>query len=358
MSLPTKTERIINIELDDDETKEYDVIEKKAQSFYLDFRASHATKMSSHFLKVSQKLTPLRVACSGGKYPLEDETQQDKSDEEKKPSPKVYSDFAFTSKFRVLLKELESIRDTDASSKSLVFSQFNSTLAYLQDELPKHGFQFRTLQGSMTMKQRSKALCDFQNDPPTTVFLLSMRSGAVGINLTQANRIFLMEPSFNPALEAQAIGRVHRLGQKREVNIARLVVSNCFESRMMKFLQNKYHAHENRTPTSSPDGAAATGTATVPAEKDTKTKHDDDGNEMGGGTGAGIVGNLFREKAEVVMEEFDQLFGVPSLVDERQAKAEAEAANTADDLVPDFIGSHDLNNNHSAQPDHVGSRQI
>ena len=209
MSLPPKTERTINIEFDDDEIKEYDVIEKKAQQFYLNFRASHSTTMSSHFLKVSQKLTPLRVACSGGKYPLENETQQDDSDEEKKPSPKVYSDFAFTSKFRVLLKELESIRDTDASSKSLVFSQFNSTLAYLQDELPKHGFQFRTLQGSMTMKQRSKALCDFQNDPPTTVFLLSMRSGAVGINLTQANRIFLMEPSFNPALEAQAIVRCY-----------------------------------------------------------------------------------------------------------------------------------------------------
>ena len=57
----------------------------------------------------------------------------------------------------------------------------------------------------MSMKQRAKALNDFQNDPPTTVFLLSMRAGAVGINLTQANRVFLMEPSFNPALEAQAI---------------------------------------------------------------------------------------------------------------------------------------------------------
>lgn len=214
MSLPPKTERTINIELDDAEIKEYGVIEKKAQSFYLDFRASNSSTMSSHFLKVSQKLTPLRVACSGGKYPLENETQPINSDEEKKPSPKMYSDFAFTSKFRVLLKELESIRDTDASSKSLVFSQFNSTLAYLQDELPKHGFQFRTLQGSMTMKQRSKALCDFQNDPPTTVFLLSMRSGAVGINLTQANRIFLMEPSFNPALEAQAIVRCYYFDRK------------------------------------------------------------------------------------------------------------------------------------------------
>lgn len=221
MSLPPKTERTIDIKLDDEENEEYKKIEKKAQTFYLEFRASHSSTMSKHFLKISQKLTPLRVACSGGKYPLEDEIKGDNSDDDtdteddddedgqnkkkKAPLPKVYSKFAFTSKFRVLLKELQLIRDTDNSSKSLVFSQFNSTLAYLQEELPKHGFQFRTLQGSMSMKQRAKALNDFQNDPPTTVFLLSMRAGAVGINLTQANRVFLMEPSFNPALEAQAI---------------------------------------------------------------------------------------------------------------------------------------------------------
>merc|ERR1712107_599873 len=120
------------------------------------------------------------------------------NDAKKKSAVKEYSKFAFTSKFRVLLSELESIRDSDSSSKSLVFSQFTSTLKWLQEELPKHGFQYRTLSGDMTMKARSKALSDFQNDPPTTIFLLSMRAGAVGINLTQANRVFLMEPSFNP----------------------------------------------------------------------------------------------------------------------------------------------------------------
>lgn len=205
------------------EKEEFDIIEKKAKQFYLSFRAQHASTMSKYFLKVSQKLTPLRVACSGGKYPLEDEDKindhdtdmedndsddEDQKKKKKKPAVKIYSEFAFKSKFRFLLQELESIRDNDVSSKSLVFSQFNSTLEYLQIELPKHGFQFRTLSGSMSMKQRAKALRDFQNDPPTTVFLLSMRAGAVGINLTQANRVFLMEPSFNPALEAQAIGRV------------------------------------------------------------------------------------------------------------------------------------------------------
>jgi SNF2 family DNA or RNA helicase len=94
-----------------------------------------------------------------------------------------------------------------SEAKSLVFSQYSSTLSWLQEELPKHGFQFRTLSGDMTMKNRAKALRDFQSDPPTTIFLLSMRAGAVGINLTEANRVFLMEPCFNPALERQAIGR-------------------------------------------------------------------------------------------------------------------------------------------------------
>ncbi len=114
------------------------------------------------------------------------------------------SNFVFESKVKKLLKYLKKIRDeepeckchfwlkgvtkcsgTDSHihfdflpsslAKSLVFSQFSSTLDWLKSELPKNGFQFRTLSGDMTMKKRAKALSDFQNDPPTTIFLLSMR---------------------------------------------------------------------------------------------------------------------------------------------------------------------------------------
>jgi SWI/SNF-related matrix-associated actin-dependent regulator of chromatin subfamily A3 len=116
------------------------------------------------------------------------------------------------------------------SAKSLVFSQFISTLQWLDEELSNHGFQFRTLSGDMSMKKRAKALSEFQNDPPTTIFLLSMRAGTVGVNLTQANRIFLMEPCFNPALEAQAIGRVYRLGQQRRVETIRLLMNDSVDS--------------------------------------------------------------------------------------------------------------------------------
>lgn len=64
----------------------------------------------------------------------------------------------------------------------------------------------------------------FQSDPPTTVFLLSMRSGAVGINLTAASHVFLLEPCINPALEEQAIGRAWRMGQTRKVVVKRFYV--------------------------------------------------------------------------------------------------------------------------------------
>ena len=80
-------------------------------------------------------------------------------------------------KFTALIAELRRVRDEDKTSKCLVFSQFKSTLTWLETQLPLHGFGFRTLQGDMTMTQRAKALRDFQNDPPTTVPAASLPSG-------------------------------------------------------------------------------------------------------------------------------------------------------------------------------------
>jgi SNF2 family DNA or RNA helicase len=184
MSLPAKSERSIAIVLSEAERKEYDRLDAEAKKFYVDFKTSHSRDFSKHYLKLSQRLTPMRVACSGGCIPLDGDTEYDEedpndSDEEKKPAARKkqekYSDFCFTAKFNVLLRELKRARDEDPTSKSLVFSQYTSTMNWLQQELPKHGFEFRTFSGSLSMKQRAKALHDFQLDPPTTVFLLSMR---------------------------------------------------------------------------------------------------------------------------------------------------------------------------------------
>lgn len=76
----------------------------------------------------------------------------------------------------------------------------------------------------MGMNQRTRAIEAFQQDPPTTVFILTLRSAACGINLTAASHIFMLEPCMNPAVEAQAIGRAWRMGQTRNVVVKRLYV--------------------------------------------------------------------------------------------------------------------------------------
>jgi superfamily II DNA/RNA helicase len=200
-----------------------------------------------------------------------------------------------------------------------VFSQFTSTLKWLQEELPKHGFQYRTLSGDMPMKKRAKALSDFQNDPPTTIFLLSMRAGAVGINLTQANRVFLMEPCFNPALEAQAVGRVHRLGQKRDVEIIRLIMQDSVESRMLEILKKKYGGSGDTSD--SPEGGA--NDSAVGEDDD-----EDDGDKKPAAivTAPVLVGSICTDKATVVAEEFDLLYGVPEIA---VAQEEVDVADLA-----------------------------
>jgi SWI/SNF-related matrix-associated actin-dependent regulator of chromatin subfamily A3 len=84
--------------------------------------------------------------------------------------------------------------------------------------------QDRSLSCTMASSLCSQAIEAFQRDPPTTVFLLSMRSGAVGINLTAANHVFILEPAMNPALEDQAVGRAFRMGQTRPVVVKKLYI--------------------------------------------------------------------------------------------------------------------------------------
>lgn len=89
----------------------------------------------------------------------------------------------------------------------------------------------------------TQAIEAFQNDPPTTVFLLSMRSGSVGINLTSANYIFVLEPALNPALEEQAIGRAWRMGQQRQVTVKKLFVKVLFQSGLNRAVQSAVKGH-------------------------------------------------------------------------------------------------------------------
>jgi SNF2 family DNA or RNA helicase len=122
-------------------------------------------------------------------------------------------------KINALMKELDEMQTKDKTAKAIVFTQFGDTMTYLEQRLARSRIPFQTIKGSMTLPKRKLALENFDKCSTTSVFLLSVRAGAVGLTLTAANHVFLMEPCLNPALEKQAIGRVVRIGQKREVTV-------------------------------------------------------------------------------------------------------------------------------------------
>lgn len=146
------------------------------------------------------------------------------------------------SKLRIVLAELAKVRDEDEHAKTLIFSQYSHSLQWLAAELVKHEYQHATITGSMSLQQRAAALKAFQTAKPTTIFLLNLRVAAVGLNLTAASHVILLEPCMNPALEEQAIGRVYRMGQTRETLVKRLVIVDSVESRLREVVAGKVAA--------------------------------------------------------------------------------------------------------------------
>jgi SNF2 family DNA or RNA helicase len=96
----------------------------------------------------------------------------------------------------------------------------------------------------MTRKDRSRALRTFSDDPSVPIILVSIAAGGLGLNLTTGSRVYVMEPQFNPAAEAQAVDRVHRLGQTREVVVSRFIMKGSFEEKMLELQRKKMQLAE------------------------------------------------------------------------------------------------------------------
>ncbi|KAL8765228.1 MAG: hypothetical protein Q9209_007621 [Squamulea sp. 1 TL-2023] len=123
--------------------------------------------------------------------------------------------------------------------KSVVFSGWTSHLDLIQIALQEHRIRFVRLDGKMARKQRAASLDAFREDPSVTVILISIGAGGLGLNLTTGSKVYMMEPQFNPAAEAQAVDRVHRLGQTREVTITRFIMEGSFEEKMLALQKKK-----------------------------------------------------------------------------------------------------------------------
>lgn len=140
-----------------------------------------------------------------------------------------------SSKFEVLLEQLHALRAE--GHKALVFSQFTRLLELLKPHLETAGIGYAYLDGKT--RDRASVVDTFSNDPDKHVFLISLKAGGVGLNLVAADYVFLLDPWWNPASEAQAIDRAHRIGQTRTVIAYRLLSANTVEGKVAELQDEK-----------------------------------------------------------------------------------------------------------------------
>ncbi len=134
-----------------------------------------------------------------------------------------------------LLAELEPI--LERGEKSLIFSQFTSLLAIVKARLEARGIRYEYLDGA-TQNRKARVL-NFQGSNSVSVFLISLKAGGVGLNLTAAEHVFLLDPWWNPAVEAQAIDRTHRIGQTRNILAYRLIARRTVEEKVVELQREK-----------------------------------------------------------------------------------------------------------------------
>ena len=140
-----------------------------------------------------------------------------------------------SAKLDALLERLEIV--VAEGQKALVFSQFTSLLAIVRERLDARGVRYEYLDGAT--RDRAACIDRFQSDDGCRVFLLSLKAGGVGLNLTAAEYVFLLDPWWNPAVEAQAIDRAHRIGQTRAVFAYRLLARGTVEEKVAELQQRK-----------------------------------------------------------------------------------------------------------------------
>lgn len=144
-----------------------------------------------------------------------------------------------SAKIVALLDHLKRQRREDPGMKSVVFSQFTSFLDLIGPALTREGIPFLRFDGAMNQKARAAVLNEFAENKRGMVLLLSLRAGGVGLNLVMAKRVFMMDPWWSFAVEAQAIDRVHRMGQESEVRVIRFIVEGSIEQRMLQVQDRK-----------------------------------------------------------------------------------------------------------------------
>jgi superfamily II DNA or RNA helicase len=212
--LPDKTEMVIYCEMGEEQRKVYDSYKTEYRNFLLSQKKDDSGPQSMHILK---GLTILRQICDSPAL-LKDE---------------VYYGSA-SAKLDVLMEEIES---KSGQHKILVFSQFVTMLDLIREALRLRNIRHRYLTGQT--KDRAAEVNSFMEEEDVRVFLISLKAGGTGLNLMEADYVYLVDPWWNPAVENQAIDRCYRPGQKKNVVAVRLICPDTIEEKVMKLQDSK-----------------------------------------------------------------------------------------------------------------------
>ncbi len=211
--LPDRTERNIYVSLSKDEQAVYDRVRKVFGKAMKDGTSGRVTSIAL------EALLRLRQACVSVNL---------------LPSTLYKGGRRMSSKMQIALAQIEQLGKAD---KLIVFSQFVQALEELEGYLQEQGIAYVTLYGTTTDRETPVAV--FQQDADVKVFLASIKAGGVGLNLTAADYVLLLDDWWNPAVEAQAFSRAHRIGQTRNVEVMRLVCKDTVEEKILALQQQK-----------------------------------------------------------------------------------------------------------------------
>ena len=224
--LPPKIEQILYCPMKDEQQKQYDDMKKYyRQSLKKQVDREGMGKSKMHILEALLRLR--QIACHPA---LLDKTLSNIE----------------AGKMELLLEHLDELKET--GNKALVFSQFTSHLKLIGERLRAKNIKYAYLDGKTT--NREAVVQDFKNSADISVFLISMKAGGVGLNLTEASYCFLMDPWWNPAVESQAIDRMHRIGQQNPVMAYKLISQGTIEEKIIE-LQKKKRGIFDKLETSS-----------------------------------------------------------------------------------------------------------
>ncbi|WP_313091198.1 DEAD/DEAH box helicase [Chryseobacterium flavum] len=213
--LPEKTETVIYCEMNAEQRRIYDAYEKELREF---IAANDEDELNKNSMHVLTGLTRLRQICN---------------------SPVLLKE-GYSGEHSVKIEILmEQITGKSQDHKILVFSQFVGMLDLLKAELEKREIPFEYLTGQT--RDRGEKVNNFQNNENIRVFLISLKAGGIGLNLTQADYIYLIDPWWNPAAENQAIDRSYRIGQTKNVIAVRMICSNTVEEKILTLQKRKKH---------------------------------------------------------------------------------------------------------------------